>query len=426
MFARPTARGLALLVMSAFTYLAARVLGTWELYLLAFAFLAALLVSWVLVLAAARKLEATRTLTPAQPTAGDDLVLAVRVKNGSLLPGPQVSVHDTVGSLGTGDPAMEFESLAPRAERVLSGTAPPARRGVHSLPALRLEAEDPLGLAHARRRAGEAMAVTVYPRLVHLSSCALFGDTGQLRERGRGGRPALGSAEFHGIRPHNPGEPLNHVDWKATARTGSLMLREMDSPAGSEFALLLDGTASAVAGSPPDTSYELAVQAVGAVTDFALRSGRAVDLLFHERKWRTLRLTPDPGADRRLLEALAVAAPNASAWLGLAIQRLRADRGRLLRAQTVAVVALSLDPKLVHALAALRREGPAVSVILVDAGSFTADAKTNGPASRSSTSEALLLTLASAGVLCLTLRRGDDLRSALSLRREPAHRSRPA
>ncbi|MGC8732680.1 MAG: DUF58 domain-containing protein [Halothiobacillaceae bacterium] len=23
------------------------------------------------------------------------------------------------------------------------------------------------------------------------------------------------------MRPHNPGEPLSHIDWKATARTGT-------------------------------------------------------------------------------------------------------------------------------------------------------------------------------------------------------------
>ena len=87
--ARPTARGLALLGIVVGTYVAARVVGTWELYLLSFAFLAALLVSWLMVLATGRKLEAGRSLIPARPTAGDDMVLSFRVKNGSLLPGLQ-------------------------------------------------------------------------------------------------------------------------------------------------------------------------------------------------------------------------------------------------------------------------------------------------------------------------------------------------
>ena len=45
-----------LLLVAAGTYVAARLLGTWELYLLAFAFLAVLLVSWLLVVLTARRL----------------------------------------------------------------------------------------------------------------------------------------------------------------------------------------------------------------------------------------------------------------------------------------------------------------------------------------------------------------------------------
>ena len=48
---RPTGRGYALLALAAVTYLAARLVGTWELYLLAFAFFAVVLLSWLLVVA---------------------------------------------------------------------------------------------------------------------------------------------------------------------------------------------------------------------------------------------------------------------------------------------------------------------------------------------------------------------------------------
>ena len=44
---------------------------------------------------------------------------------------------------------------------------------------------------------------------------------------GRRRLPTLDASEFRGIRPHEPGEPLNRVDWKSTAKTGSLMLREI-------------------------------------------------------------------------------------------------------------------------------------------------------------------------------------------------------
>ena len=126
---------------------------------------------------------------------------------------------------------IEFESLGSRAERPApSGPwrgaprrAPPAaargrRRGsagAHARPAHRRRAADahrlpaprrPAVLRAARRRRAAA-------RAGHAAAC--------LRSA---------ASEFRGIRPHHPGEPLSRVDWKSTARTGNLMLREMDDP----------------------------------------------------------------------------------------------------------------------------------------------------------------------------------------------------
>ena len=411
--ARPTARGLALLGIVVGTYVAARVVGTWELYLLSFAFLAALLVSWLMVLATGRKLEAGRSLIPARPTAGDDMVLSFRVKNGSLLPGLQVTFGHAAGDLSADHEGVAFEGLGPRSERVADTGPQPAWRGIHHLPALVADGEDPLGLIRMRRRFGEPLDVTVYPRLVHLHSCALLADMGARGEQGRRGPATLGAAEFRAIRPHHPGEPLSHMDWKSTAKTGTLMLREMDDPTSGDVTLLLDGTASLVVGQPPRTNYELAVQAAGSAADFTLRAGRAVNLLFHENRWRQARLSPDADGRRQLLETLAAAVPDARTPLHHALRRLGADGGRLMRTKILTVVVLSLDEELAHALIALRGEGVQISVVSVVSGSFTSAAIRSGtPAAES---QGLLLSLASRGVLCLSVSRDDDLLSALSI-----------
>jgi len=70
---RPTTRGVALLAVAAATYVAARVLGTWELYLVALAFAAMTALAWVLVLAGSHRLHVDRRVTPERPVAGDPL-----------------------------------------------------------------------------------------------------------------------------------------------------------------------------------------------------------------------------------------------------------------------------------------------------------------------------------------------------------------
>jgi uncharacterized protein (DUF58 family) len=411
--ARPTARGLGLFGIVVGAYVAARVVGTWELYLLSFAFLATLLVSWLMVLVSGRKLLAGRSLIPARPTAGDEVVLSVRVKNGSLLPGLQVTFGHAAGDLNPNDGEVGFESLGPRSERVASTEPQPARRGIHHLPALMANAEDPLGLVRTRRQLGGPLEVTVYPRLSRLDSCALLADLGARGEHGRRGPATLGASEFRGIRPHSPGEPLSHVDWKSTAKIGSLMLREMDDPTSGDVTLLLDGTAARVIGQPPQTNYELAVQAVGSVADFALRAGRTVNLLFHEECWRQDRLAPDANGRRQLLESLAAASPDARTPLQSSLRRLGASGGRLMRTQILTVAALSLDEELVRALIALRKEGAQVSVMFIVPASFVAGA--DGAGSAAVHSQGALISLASRGVLCLSVNQGDDLRSALAI-----------
>ncbi len=46
--------------------------------------------------------------------------------------------------------------------------------------------------------------------------------------------------EFKGIRSYAPTDPLNSVNWKASARTGSLMVNTYDSTSSQEVVLLLD------------------------------------------------------------------------------------------------------------------------------------------------------------------------------------------
>jgi uncharacterized protein (DUF58 family) len=416
--ARPTARGGGLLFVAAVTYLAARLVGTWELYLLAFAFLAAVLLSWVLVQVSGRRLTAARTVTPGRPLAGDRLTTSLHVKNGSVLPGLQVTVHDVAGGLSGGADETHVESLGPFEERVVAAGPWRARRGVHHLPDLSIEAADPLGLVRTRRRLGEALDVTVYPRLVRLPSCALLSDRGARRDAGRRVLPALGGSEFRGVRPHRPGEPLSHIDWKATARTGSLMLREMDDPTSGDVTVLLDASADAVVGDPPDTSFELAVQAAGSVADFALREGSEVALLLPDIEWRRLVFSPDGDGRHGLREALARARPSASWRLGASLRALLANGAELARMHTVTLVVLSLDLELMHACLALKEEGLQTSLIHVSGASFAPGAAS--PA-LDVESRRLLLSLASAGVPAMTLERFDDLGAALSLHRT-AHR----
>ncbi len=454
---RPTGRGFALLGLAAGTYLVGRVVGTWELYFIAFALLATVIISWLMVAAAGRRIRATRTMTPERPVDGDEPEFSVHVENASLLPGPHLTLRNQLGGLTERDVELEVGSLAPRKEKIIHTRIGRVNRGVHALPGAQAVAEDPLGIASVVHKISPPLPVTVYPRIAFLESCALYPEIGLKHDwGGQYGLPAPGASEFKGIRPHQPGEPLSHIDWKSTAKTGVLMLREMEEPAGADITLLLDGTADQVVGEPPHSNFELAVQAAGSIADFALRAGRGVSLLRHEHGWQQARLTADGGGRRALMQVLAEARPNASAPLLNAFRHLNLDGPRLLRAQTVTVVSLSLDHRLARNLVSLRESGMRLTFLYVVGPSFavtevreSASASSllpflppreaADPVSRGAsplvpdqlgqrvgeTSSArgmlstevrgLLISLSSAGIPCLTLSHGDDLVRALSV-----------
>jgi uncharacterized protein (DUF58 family) len=438
---RPTGRGLGILGLAAATYVAGRVVGTWELYLLAFAFAAVVVVCWVLVALTGRRIQVVRSFTPERPVAGDEPEYLVAIKNASLLPGPQLTLRTPTALLTEDDLEAEIESIGPRGERVLRTRMSRVNRGVHTLPAPEAVAEDPLGLASATHRVGDPLTVTVYPRIAVLKSCVLYPELGLKQDwAGMKGLLTPGASEFRSIRPHQPGEPLSHIDWKSTAKTGILMLREMEEPAGADITLLLDGSADQVVGDPPDTNFELAVRAAGSVADYALRSGRGVTLICHEKNRRQIGLTADGGGRRALLETLSQVQANATAPLALMLRRLLTDRMSPLRCQTLTLVGMTLDPQMARALISLREDGVQLGFLYVPGFSFAGAGASllpflpaRGGASGGASEESgwrqrpddlpveirsLLLSLSSAGIRCLTLTRGDDLVTSLSAWRE--------
>lgn len=436
---RPTGRGLSVLGLAAGTYLAGRIVGTWELYLVAFAFVAVFIISWLLVALAGRRIRVTRSFLPERPMAGDEPDYTLTIKNVSLFPGPQLTLRTLTEGLSEDDLEAEIASMGPRGQRTLRACMGPVNRGVHELPPLEAVAEDALGVASTTYQVGEPLSITVYPRIALLRSCVLHPELGLRQDwAGQKGLLTPGASEFRGIRPHQPGEPLSHIDWKSTAKTGVLMLREMEEPAGADITVLLDGSSHQVVGRPPETNFELAVRAVGSVADYALRAGRGVTLICHEASSRQVRLTPDGGGRRALLETLAETRANATAPLALALRRLLTERFSPLRSQSLTLVGMTLDAQVTQAMVGLREDGVQLSFVYVPGFSFAATGGllpflpprgtageagggTRGgaqprplPGELPVETRALLLQLSSAGVRCLTLAYRDDLMSSLS------------
>ena len=118
-----------------------------------------------------------------------------------------------------------------------------ARRwGAVELGAVTYRIHDRFGLARFEGRAERGVALRVYPELERLRRLVAplrtqpFAGSQVARAKGEG-------IEFADVRPFQFGDQVRRVNWRATARHGSLLLTESNPERTSDVILLLDGYA---------------------------------------------------------------------------------------------------------------------------------------------------------------------------------------
>jgi hypothetical protein len=180
------------------------------------------------------------------------------------------------------------------------------------------------------------------------------------------------------------------------------MVKELEDSPRDEVAVLLDGDAAGVAGSPPDSSFDAAVRVAGSILLAQMRHGRRCVLAFNTAGRETQTVWSDGPEWQRALELLAAAEPDARAPAAALLDSGVSPAARSLE---LVVVTSRIEPSLVARLLERALTRRAVALVHVEAASF---------AGRPGRPEPALLRLQAAGVPIAVVRRGDDLAVALS------------
>lgn len=123
-------------------------------------------------------------------------------------------------------------------EAKLALPVPPLPRGLYRVRAARLSSTWPLGLWKARRAIPGPLEVIVYPAPTALAtSRGAGGGVGELYDMLGAAHGFLQPSE---LREYRPGDELRLVHWKASARRGTLVIKEWEGGTGSGHEVVLD------------------------------------------------------------------------------------------------------------------------------------------------------------------------------------------
>ena len=169
------------------------------------------------------------------------------------------------------------------------------------------------------------------------------------------------------VRPYAPGDSMNRIHWRSTAKTGEIQVKEFDLEQTADAWIFLDLDAAAELGSGETSTTEVAVRVAASVAEKALSENRAVGLTVNGH-----RMTVLPGRPRRPPAAEDPAAPRRrrGGRRTPLDEALLTGLSRLRRGMTAIVISASQDPSFVRPLAALRTRGIGTVVISLDAPAF--------------------------------------------------------
>ena len=269
----PTTRGWALtgagLALAALWFL----LGDEELLLAGAALLAAVGTALVYVRVNRPQLRVGRRLGAGAVHDGDTIQVTLSLDNPNEKRIRNLNLVDRVEDLG----AAEFDvaSIDPHDKVTGSYRVQCRPRGIYRVGPTVATTSDPLGLAEIDAPPGPVDLLVVYPRVERLSGLPSVRGQDPSMAASRPEHAQRGGEDFYTLREYQRGDDLRRVHWPSSAKTGQLMIRQLETPWQSRALVLLDVREEVYESA---TAFETAVSGAASVVTHLVRNGFDADL----------------------------------------------------------------------------------------------------------------------------------------------------
>ncbi|MBU6295481.1 MAG: DUF58 domain-containing protein [Planctomycetes bacterium] len=392
------------LVVAGLILAAALVLESGLLAYSMYALLALLLISRGLAAGKLDHLAASRDGLGISREVGGTVRMRVSVTNTSSAPIPWILLEDLVareaidprkGSLKVKGRRVRLAMMAPKGTITLEYTIECLRRGYFQIGPLVVENGDLFGLYRKFRVMAPPAFLLVLPKVVPLAGYDIASrrPIGEIRLTHRLFEDVTRMA---GIREYAPGDPLNRVHWKATARSGTLQCRVFEPSCLAGATIVLDFHADGYPAQGEPARSDLAVTAAASLVGALCELRQQVGLVTNGRDARDRILSegyvlePTKRSDTAGANFIAKTSDRLAPQVlpvrrsddqldrarellarlektdGLPLEQLlAAGRDRIPRDTTILALLPRVSMEAAAALGDMRRQGYAVGVILI-------------------------------------------------------------
>jgi uncharacterized protein (DUF58 family) len=192
--------------------------------LVALLFLAAILLSWVYSRLLARYVVVRRVSLLARAHRFEPLEIALVLENRSFLPAHYLTVLDPPNHFFVSAPGRFLVSLRAGERKSLRYTLESQTRGEYILGPAVLSGSDPLGLFPFSLKQAETQEVVIYPEVLPLGFGPDSGlPAGSIRSDSHIYEDVT---RYRSLREYLPGDELKRLNWKASARSGRLLVTD--------------------------------------------------------------------------------------------------------------------------------------------------------------------------------------------------------
>ncbi|MEX0678455.1 MAG: DUF58 domain-containing protein [Pirellulales bacterium] len=256
-----------------------------------YALLGVMVVSRFLARSWSDNLRATRECNRLAAYIGETVAVNVTIENTGALPIAWLLVEDLLPrhalvydppSLRTSGKRLQLAMFPRRGRKTIYYQLQCNRRGYYQIGPLVLETGDVFGLHRRYRVASEPHFLLVYPR-VHPLEGFDIASRRPIGEVKMSYRLFEDPTRVAGVRRYQWGDPLNRINWRATARTGMLHSKVYEPSTVAGITVLLDFHQSSFDERHEPYRSELAVTAAASLANAVFQMGQQVGLVTNGR-----------------------------------------------------------------------------------------------------------------------------------------------